>query len=95
MAAGRPPLAFEIAGYRDVVSHGQDGWLVGDVTAKALADALSELLSNSDLRAELAQTGRKTALGYAWPTIAERLEAQFRTAHEARRRRLPQREPAP
>jgi phosphatidylinositol alpha-mannosyltransferase len=93
MAAGRPPLAFEIAGYRDVVSHGQDGWLVGDITAKALADALSELLSNSDLRAELAQTGRKTALGYAWPTIAERLETQFRTAHEARRRRLTQRDP--
>jgi phosphatidylinositol alpha-mannosyltransferase len=84
MAAGRPPLAFDIAGYRDVVSHRRDGWLVGDVTAKALADALSELLSNSDLRAELARTGRKTALGYAWPTIAERLEAQFQAAHETR-----------
>ena len=87
MAAGRPPLAFEIAGYRDVVSLGQDGWLVGDVSAEALADALSELLSNSALCAELAQAGRKTALGYAWPTIAERLEAQFQTACETRRQR--------
>ena len=93
MAAGRPPLAFEIAGYRDVVSHGHDGWLVRDVTAKALADALSELLSNPGLRAELAQTGRKTALGYAWPTIAERLEAQFQTARETRRRRARKRDP--
>jgi len=87
MAAGKPPLAFDIAGYRDVVSHRRDGWLVADVTAEALADALSELLSNSELRAELAQTGRKTALGYAWPTIAERLEAQFQTAHETHQRR--------
>ncbi len=93
MAAGRPVLAFEIAGYRDVVSHGRDGWLVSDVNAKALADALSELLSNPGLRAELAQTGRKTALGYAWPTIAERLEAQFQSARETRRRRPKRRDP--
>ena len=28
MAAGRPPVAFAIPGYRDVVAHDCDGWLV-------------------------------------------------------------------
>ncbi|HKX45228.1 MAG TPA: glycosyltransferase family 4 protein, partial [Planctomycetota bacterium] len=30
MAAGRPPVAFDIPGYRDVVTHGVDGWLVDE-----------------------------------------------------------------
>ena len=87
MAAGRPPLAFEIPGYRDVVSHGRDGWLVGEIAATPLAEALCELLSRPSLRADLARAGRKTALGYAWPTIAERIEEQFCRAIENRRDR--------
>ncbi len=80
MAAGRPPVAFSIPGYRDVVSHACDGWLVDEVGATPLADSLTELLSNSALLTELGAAGRKTALGYSWPTVAERLEGHFKTA---------------
>ena len=65
MAAGRPPLAFSIPGYRDVVSHGRDGWLVEEIGERALADALALLLGPCDRLTRMAAAPRGTALGYA------------------------------
>lgn len=87
MAAGRPPVAFDIRGYRDVVTHRGDGWLVDEVTPGALADALCGLLESPDLRGELGRAGRATAQRYAWPTIAERIEGQLLLACDAHGRR--------
>jgi phosphatidylinositol alpha-mannosyltransferase len=80
MAAGRPPVAFAIPGYRDVVSHDADGWLVEQVGAQPLAKGLAEILRDEKRLARLAETGRLTALGYAWPSVAERIEAQLERA---------------
>ena len=77
MAAGRPPVAFNIPGYREVVSHGQDGWLVPEIGPEPLAQALIALLGNPSLRRRMGEAGRQKALTYSWPRIAERLEACF------------------
>lgn len=85
MAAGRPPIAFSIPGYRDVVSHGVDGWLVDSVGAGPLADGLVELLKDPTLVGHLGEAGRKTALRYSWPSVVERIEGVYETArHRAR-----------
>jgi phosphatidylinositol alpha-mannosyltransferase len=83
MAAGRPPVAFAIPGYRDVVSHDGDGWLVEQIGAEPLAKGLSELLKDEERLARLAAAGRHTAAGYAWPSVAERIEAEFERARHA------------
>jgi phosphatidylinositol alpha-mannosyltransferase len=86
MASGRPALAFAIPGYRDVVSHARDGWLVPEIAAAPLAEALATLLGKPELRAGLGRAGRETALRYAWPALAERIEAVLARAAATRRR---------
>lgn len=82
MAAGRPPVAFAIPGYRDVVSHGVDGWLVEEPTAEALADGLARVLADPVALSHVAEAGRKTALRYSWPSVVERIEGIYHSALE-------------
>lgn len=82
MAAGRPPVAFTIPGYRDVVTHGVDGWLVDDLSADALADGLAQLLSDRRALERIGEAGRKTALGYSWPSVVERIDALYQRVCE-------------
>ncbi len=77
MAAGRPPVAFAIPGYRDVVSHDLDGWLIQEIDAGSLADGLCQVLTDAPRLERLAEGGRQTALRFSWPRVTERIEAQF------------------
>jgi len=80
MAAARPPVAFAIPGYRDVVAHDCDGWLVEPGNVAALAEALTKLLGDDACRRRLGEEGRRTALRYAWPSVVERIEGVFDVA---------------
>jgi len=84
MAVGRPPVAFAIPGYRDVVSHGVDGWLVEPPTPAALAEGLVRLLGDPAALAHMGEAGRKTALGYSWPSVVERVEGIYHEVVERR-----------
>lgn len=83
MAAGRVPVAFDIPGYRGVISHAADGWLVPDIGAEPLAGALIHLLFRPELRATLGAAARRTALRYAWPGVVDRWEDCFARARLA------------
>ena len=61
-AAGRPIVASDVPGCREVVSHGKNGFLVPPKDPRALADAISRLLSDRDLRTRMGQAGRDIAL---------------------------------
>ena len=82
MAAGRPPVAFAIPGYRDVIDHDVDGWLIDDVGVEPLAAGLCRLLRDEVRAKRLGEAGRATALGYSWPRVIERVEAQMLLARE-------------
>ena len=86
MAAGRPPVAFAIPCYRDVVQHGVDGWLVDRIGVEELATGLSTLLADRVALFRMAETGRKTALGFSWPSVVERLERHYAKALEIKGR---------
>jgi phosphatidylinositol alpha-mannosyltransferase len=79
-AAGTPVVASDIAGYRDVVSDGEDGLLVPPGDAQALAEALRELYCEPDHRAELAQGAVRKVQRYAWPRVAEQLMEAYEDA---------------
>jgi glycosyltransferase involved in cell wall biosynthesis len=57
-ACGRPVVATDVGGVREVVSDDLSGTLVppGDITA--IADAVIDLLENPERRARMGQTGR-------------------------------------
>lgn len=57
-AIGRPMVAFDAVGCRDLIKDGQNGLLVPFQNADALADALEKLATDSELRTRLGQQAR-------------------------------------
>jgi phosphatidyl-myo-inositol alpha-mannosyltransferase len=70
MACGKPVVASNIAGYRDVISNRREGLLVPVRDEDAIAGALVELLSNPVRRQELAEQGLRTVQQYSWTRVA-------------------------
>lgn len=60
-AAGRPIVATDVPGCREVVRHGENGLLVAPRNVEALADGLAQLLSDSSLRKRMGAVGRQRA----------------------------------
>ncbi|HWI21768.1 MAG TPA: lysylphosphatidylglycerol synthase domain-containing protein [Baekduia sp.] len=79
-AAGRPVVASDIAGYRDVVRDGSDGVLfdVGDATA--LAETLRGLALAPDRVRAMAGEAARSAERYAWPRVAEEVMGVYEQA---------------
>lgn len=73
MAAGKPIVATDIAGYRSVLEDGQEGLVVSPKDERALADAILRLLRDPGLRARMGENGRRKAAGYDWPIVARRV----------------------
>lgn len=58
-ACGLPIVATNIAGCREVVTHGLNGLLIPAKSPIALADALNDLLQNQELRVRMGNAGRE------------------------------------
>jgi glycosyltransferase involved in cell wall biosynthesis len=58
-ACGKPIVATNVSGCREVVTHGENGLLVSVRNAKDLATALNRLLANPDLRTVMGKEGRQ------------------------------------
>jgi len=79
MSCGRPIIATEVAGNPLVVRDGDNGLLVPEQDAVALADAISRLASDPDLRARMGRRSRqRVEEEFGWPQLAARYEAHFR-----------------
>jgi phosphatidylinositol alpha-mannosyltransferase len=89
-AAGRPVVASDIAGYRDVVTHGEDGLLVPRGDATRLAETLRDLALDPDRTANLGAEAARSAERYAWPRVAEQVVGAYEDA-----RAVPQPQTAP
>ena len=77
-AAGTPVVASDIAGYRDVVTHGSDGLLFPRGDATALAETLHALAIDPSLAPRLGAAAAQAAERYAWPRVA----AEVATAYD-------------
>ena len=61
-ACGKPLIATDVPGCRDIVTHGINGLLVPARDPAALADAIDSLLRDSSLRAAMGVAGREVVL---------------------------------
>jgi glycosyltransferase involved in cell wall biosynthesis len=78
-AAGRPVVATDVRGCREVVRPGVNGLLVPLRDSPALAEAIGHLLRSPDLRATLGQGGRHLAEAeFAEPVVVEQTLAVYR-----------------
>ncbi|MHB1501003.1 MAG: glycosyltransferase family 4 protein [Candidatus Dormibacteria bacterium] len=73
MASGRPVVATAIDGFSQVLTDGREGLLVQPGNDGAMASALSFLLDHPEKRQAMGRAGRESAVGYAWPIVADRV----------------------
>ncbi len=98
MAAGVPVLASRIPGYAGVMTHGREGFLAEPKSPAAIAAGIIRLLSDSTLRQQMGEAGKRTARQYDWPIVAGRLLAYYErvmalyTPYKPRKRRMSIRE---
>ena len=79
-AAGTPVIASHIAGYADVVTDGVDGVLVPPADPQRLAEELQAMYHEPERRSAMGEAARHSAERYAWPRVAEQVEAVYRDA---------------
>lgn len=84
MAAGLPVVAVEATGTRDVIKHGEDGFLTPD-DSHALAEAISKVLADQDLMARLKEASFKKAQAYAIDLQAKKLLDVYQQSREAKK----------
>jgi len=77
MATGRPIVASNIPGYREVVTHGEDGVLVPPRSPDALSQAIVGLLDDEGTRLKLRSNGLRKVRDYTWASVAERVEKYY------------------
>jgi glycosyltransferase involved in cell wall biosynthesis len=58
MACGLPVIGADSPGIRELIVHGETGWLCG-LDAKSIREAILYLLARPDLRAELGRNARR------------------------------------
>jgi glycosyltransferase involved in cell wall biosynthesis len=82
MACGTPVVATRVGGAPDVVQDGISGKLVEYGDIHALAEAMSSLLADPDMRCRMGAAGRMRAFAeYSWDAVVERTLSVY---HELR-----------
>jgi phosphatidylinositol alpha-mannosyltransferase len=82
MAAGLPVVASDIAGYRTLITAGQEGLLTPPEQPDALAVALRQLLDQPYLRQEMGRRGELKARYYSWDGIVDKILDVYRDTVE-------------
>jgi len=73
MACGTPCVAFNVGGVRDLIFHGENGYITNSVDVHELAAGIIWMMADSDRRAMMGRQARKTVeTGFALNRIAER-----------------------
>lgn len=77
MAHGKPVVATDVGGLRDLVVDGETGIVVPPRNTSALRAAIELLLGDADLRARLGAAGHQRAFAFDWTRVIPRLLAMY------------------
>jgi 2-deoxystreptamine N-acetyl-D-glucosaminyltransferase/2-deoxystreptamine glucosyltransferase len=87
MLVGRPVVASDVGGLRDVVDHDVSGLLVPPADPPALAAALDRLVEDPQVRQRMGAAGRLKARQFEVAAVAPRVIEVFDEALALRARR--------
>jgi glycosyltransferase involved in cell wall biosynthesis len=77
---GKPVVAMRNGPVSSLITHGQDGWLVGDGQIEELGEAFARLLDEPARARALGASGRRKVLDeFTWPRIVDRAAALYET----------------
>ncbi|ADL07269.1 glycosyltransferase family 4 protein [Thermosediminibacter oceani] len=77
MAAGKPVVATNVRGSRDLVEHGKTGFLVDLGDDEGLFFALKSLIENGELRKTMGKAGREKIKDYSMDRVLNEMEAIY------------------
>ena len=78
-ACGKPLIATDAPGCREIVRHGENGFLVPLRDAAGLADAIDRLLGDADIRRAMGQRGRRMVeVEFSEAKVAQQTLAVYR-----------------
>ena len=78
-ACGKPLIATDVPGCRDIVTHGVNGLLIPPRDSAALAAAIDSLLRDASLRAAMGIAGREKVIGaFSVEKIADQVVDLYR-----------------
>jgi glycosyltransferase involved in cell wall biosynthesis len=86
-AAGKPTVASDIGGLRDIVADGETGFLVPPGDRAALAAAMQRLIADEGLRQRLGAGAKERAATFSSEAVIPRFEAAYERAIAERRQR--------
>jgi glycosyltransferase involved in cell wall biosynthesis len=90
MACGLPVISTDChSGPREILRDGEDGILVPVGDVEALAEAMTNVLSNKELRAELAQKSRSRAADFDIALIGIQYESLLESLIRQKAQRSP------
>jgi len=69
MALGLPVISTEVGGIPYLIRHQENGLLVPDGDAQAFIHSINHLLRDPKLAYRLSESGRATAVGFAWKQV--------------------------
>src|SRR3989338_4909971 len=79
MASGKPVIAGDNSGYRQLVEHGHNGFLITPTDYPQFAFHLEKLLDRETLRSQMGENGRRTAMNYDWKVVCQQLLDLYQT----------------
>jgi len=77
MACGTPVIASDVGGLAFLVKDGRTGYRVPARDSRSLADRITRLLTDEALRRRIGERAACWAESYAWPRIANQIEALY------------------
>jgi len=78
MACGTPIIGTSVGGIRDIIENEVNGLLVPPGNSRAIAEAISRILSNEDLAISLTRNGRKIVEEkFDWDKICEKIYREY------------------
>jgi glycosyltransferase involved in cell wall biosynthesis len=76
MACGKPIIATDVGGVKDLIRHGLEGLLIHP-SDKELAKAIFQLIQDGNLTRRLSKMARQRAEEYEWKIVVEKLFALY------------------
>src|SRR3954447_15588998 len=86
-AAGKPIVATEMGGLRDIVVDGETGLVVPAEDRAALAAAMGKLIADEELRARLGEAARRQAARFSPAAVVPQFERAYEVAMTTHRKR--------
>jgi glycosyltransferase involved in cell wall biosynthesis/GT2 family glycosyltransferase len=86
MCFGKPVIAYEVGGAKEILTHGVDGWFAPAGEPHKLAEAIARLVEDRALREEIGRNARRTyEASYTKDLMIDRLETYYRSVLAERR----------